>query len=125
MKTRIITAAVGLVVLGVVMFFFNTPVFEIVIALITLIAIHEIYTAFDLGKNEKHVYGAFVPYTFLVIFSGYPAIKVVLVPLSFLFYAVSGNLRDLAQSDPQRGKAGGDGVLQRAGAGELLCAGFH
>ncbi|WP_418455106.1 phosphatidate cytidylyltransferase [Allofournierella sp.] len=85
MKTRIITAAVGLVVLAVVMFFFNTPVFEIVIALITLIAIHEIYTAFDLGKNEKHVYGAFVPYTFLVMFSGYPAIKVVLVPLSFLF----------------------------------------
>ncbi len=85
MKTRIITAAVGLVVLAVVMFFFNTPVFEIAIALITLIAIHEIYTAFDLGKNEKHVYGAFVPYTFLVMFSGYPAIKVVLVPLSFLF----------------------------------------
>ncbi|WP_418666155.1 phosphatidate cytidylyltransferase [Allofournierella sp.] len=85
MKTRIITAAVGLVVLGVVMFFFNTPVFEIVIALITLIAIHEIYTAFDLGKNEKHVYGAFVPYTFVVMFSGYPAVKAVLVPLSFLF----------------------------------------
>lgn len=85
MKTRIITAAVGLVVLAVVMFFFNTPVFETVIALVALIAIHEIYTAFDLGKNEKHVYGVFVPYTFLVMFSGYPAVKVVLVPLSFLF----------------------------------------
>lgn len=85
MKTRIITAAVGLVVLAVVMLFFDTPVFEAVIALITLIAIHEIYRAFDLGKNEKHVYGVFVPYTFLVMFSGYPPIRVVLVPLSFLF----------------------------------------
>lgn len=85
MKTRIITAAVGLVVLAVVMFFFNTPVFEIVIASITLIAVHEIYRAFDLGKNEKHIYGAFIPYTFLVMFSGHPAVKVVLVPLSFLF----------------------------------------
>lgn len=85
MKTRIITAAVGLVVLAVVMYFFNTPVFEVMISIITLIAIHEIYTAFDLGKNEKHVYCAFVPYTLVVMFSGVPAVRAVLVPLSFVF----------------------------------------
>ena len=42
MKTRIITAAVGLCVLAVVMLMFNTLVFEAVVALITVIAVHEI-----------------------------------------------------------------------------------
>ena len=43
MKTRIITAIVGILVLIGVMFTFNTMVFNLVIAAITLIAIHEIY----------------------------------------------------------------------------------
>ena len=43
MKTRIITAIVGIIVLIGVMFTFNTLIFNLVIAAITLIAIHEIY----------------------------------------------------------------------------------
>jgi len=41
MKTRIITAIVGIIVLIGVMFTFNTLIFNLVIAAITLIAIHE------------------------------------------------------------------------------------
>lgn len=51
MKTRIITAIVGILVLIGVMFTFNTMVFNLVIAAITLIAIHEIYSA--LGFEKK------------------------------------------------------------------------
>ena len=69
MKTRIITAAVGLCVLAVVMLMFNTLVFETVVALIAIIAVHEIYKAFALGEKESHIFIAFVPYTFLVMFS--------------------------------------------------------
>ena len=45
MKTRIITAVVGLIVLAGVLFTFDTLVFNLVIAAITLIALHEIYSA--------------------------------------------------------------------------------
>ena len=40
MKTRIITAVVGLIVLAGVLFTFDTLVFNLVIAAITLIALH-------------------------------------------------------------------------------------
>ena len=45
MKTRIITAVVGLIVLAGVLFTFDTLVFNLVIAAITLIALPEIYSA--------------------------------------------------------------------------------
>ena len=51
MKTRIITAIVGIIVLIGVMFTFNTLVFNLVIAAITLIAIHEIYSALGFEKR--------------------------------------------------------------------------
>ena len=84
MKTRIITAAVGLCVLAVVMLMFNTLVFEAVVALIAIIAVHEIYKAFALGEKESHIFIAFVPYTFLVMFSHVPAVRALLVPGSYL-----------------------------------------
>ncbi|MFR8716395.1 MAG: phosphatidate cytidylyltransferase [Faecalibacterium prausnitzii] len=52
MKTRIITAIVGILVLIGVMFTFNTMVFNLVIAAITLIAIHEIYSALGFEKQD-------------------------------------------------------------------------
>ncbi len=90
MKTRIITAAIGLCVLAVVMLFFETWVFETVVALITIIAIHEIYNAFALGKNETHIFIAFIPYTFIVMFSHLPFGWALLVAGSFamLLYLV-------------------------------------
>ena len=45
MKTRIITAIVGILVLIGVLFTFDTLVFNFVIAAITLIAIHEVFKA--------------------------------------------------------------------------------
>ena len=45
MKTRIITAVVGIVVLIGVLFTFDTLIFNLVITAITLIALHEIYAA--------------------------------------------------------------------------------
>ncbi len=55
MKTRIITAIVGILVLIGVMFTFNTMVFNLVIAAITLIAIHEIYSALGFEKKKKRL----------------------------------------------------------------------
>ena len=58
-KTRIITAIVGILVLIGVMFTFNTMVFNLVIAAITLIAIHEIYSALGFVKKRlAHVRSA-------------------------------------------------------------------
>ena len=52
MKTRIITAVVGILVLIGVLFTFDTLVFNFVIAAITLIAIHEIYSALGFEKKD-------------------------------------------------------------------------
>ena len=51
MKTRVITAIVGIIVLIGVMFTFNTLIFNLVIAAITLIAVHEIYSALALKRR--------------------------------------------------------------------------
>ena len=52
MKTRIITAVVGIIVLIGVLFTFDTLIFNLVIAAITLIAIHEIFKALGFGKRS-------------------------------------------------------------------------
>lgn len=83
MKTRIITALVGLALLAVVFLFFQTWVFELVISAIAIIAIHEIYAAFKLGQKEKHVFAAFVPFTLLVMFSNIPQVGQFFVPACF------------------------------------------
>ena len=67
MKTRIITAIVGILVLIGVMFTFNTMVFNLVIAAITLIAVHEIYNALGFEKKDWLMYAVLVPYTLLVM----------------------------------------------------------
>ncbi len=69
MKTRLITAGVGLVVLGIVMALFQTPVFELVVAIITIIAIDEIYKAFKLESGGKMIFAGAIPYIFLLLFS--------------------------------------------------------
>ena len=84
MKARLMTAAVDLCVLAAVMLFFDTLVFETVVALIALIGIHEIYNAFALGKGTAHIFYAFIPYTLLVMFSNVPLVKMLLVPGTFV-----------------------------------------
>ena len=71
MKTRIITAIVGILVLIGVLFTFDTLVFNFVIAAITLIAIHEVFKALGFGRKEWPMYAVFVPYTLLIMLSSY------------------------------------------------------
>lgn len=91
MKTRIITAIVGILVLIGVMFTFNTMVFNLVIAAITLIAVHEIYCAIGFEKKDWLMYAVLVPYTLLVMLSSYSAMRKLVMPVSFVlvtFFAI-------------------------------------
>ena len=91
MKTRIITAAVGIIVLIGVLFTFDTLAFNLVVAAITLIAIHEIYAALGFEKKEWPLYGVFVPYTLLIMLSSYQVWRRLVMPASFLivlFFAI-------------------------------------
>ena len=91
MKTRIITAIVGILVLIGVMFTFNTMVFNLVIAAITLIAVHEIYNALGFEKKDWLMYAVLVPYTLLVMLSSYSAMRKLVMPMSFVlvtFFAI-------------------------------------
>ena len=91
MKTRVITAIVGIIVLIGVMFTFNTLIFNLVIAAITLIAVHEIYSALGFEKKDWLMYVVLVPYTLLVMTSNYQVMRRLVMPMSFLlvtFYAI-------------------------------------
>ena len=91
MKTRVITAVVGIIVLIGVLFTFDTLIFNLVIAAITLIAIHEIFKALGFGKKEWPLYGVFVPYTLLVMLSSFQVWRRLVMPASFLmvlFFAI-------------------------------------
>ena len=91
MKTRIITAVVGIVVLIGVLFTFDTLIFNLVITAITLIALHEIYAALGFEKQGWPLLGVLVPYTFLVMLSSYELYRRLVMPASFLvvlFYAI-------------------------------------
>ena len=91
MKTRVITAIVGIIVLIGVMFTFNTLIFNLVITAITLIALHEIYAALGFEKQGWPLFGVLVPYTFLVMLSSYELYRRLVMPASFLvvlFYAI-------------------------------------
>ena len=91
MKTRIITAVVGIVVLIGVLFTFDTLIFNLVITAITLIALHEIYAALGFEKQGWPLFGVLVPYTFLIMLSSYELFRRLVMPASFLvvlFYAI-------------------------------------
>ena len=91
MKTRIITAVVGLIVLAGVLFTFDTLVFNLVIAAITLIALHEIYSARGFEKQDWPLLAVLVPYTLLIMLSSYSVFRAMVMPASFLvvlFYAI-------------------------------------
>ena len=91
MKTRIITAVVGLIVLAGVLFTFDTLVFNLVIAAITLIALHEIYSALGFEKRDWPLLAVLVSYTLLIMLSSYSVCRAMVMPASFLvvlFYAI-------------------------------------
>ncbi|MEG0339114.1 MAG: phosphatidate cytidylyltransferase [Oscillospiraceae bacterium] len=84
MKTRIITSVVGIVILSAVMMFFNTVFFDLVIAGICLLAIHEIFMAFKFEK-AKYIFWGFVPYTLIIMLSSTKFTRTSLLPISYLF----------------------------------------
>lgn len=87
MKTRIITSIVGLSILALVLLMFNTVVFNVVIAVATLIAIHEIYQAMGMGKKEWPLMAVWVPFTFAVMLSHLPYIWTTILPMTYLLVA--------------------------------------
>ena len=84
MKTRVITAIVGLAVLAVVLAFFNTVLFDLVLAGICLLGMHEVFGAMGFGKKQWYLFAAAVPYTLLVMLSSSAAVRALLLPVSFL-----------------------------------------
>ena len=51
MKTRVITAVVGIAVLVLVMLTFNTLLFNLIVAAVALIGMHEVYAALGFDKR--------------------------------------------------------------------------
>ena len=84
MKTRIITAVVGLGVLAVVLALFDTPVFDLALSAVCLLAVHEVYTAMGFGKKQWPLYALAVPFTLLVMLSTSEAVRALLLPAAFL-----------------------------------------
>ncbi len=84
MKTRIITAAVGLCVLAAVLAFFDTALFDLTLSLVCLLAIHEVYAAMGFGKKQWPLYALAVPFTLLVMLSTSEAIRALVLPAAFL-----------------------------------------
>ena len=75
MKTRVITAAVGIAVLVLVMLTFNTLVFNLIVAAVALIGMHEVYAALGFDKQDWLLY----------------AVQQVVMPVSFallVFYCI-------------------------------------
>ena len=84
MKTRVITAAVGLAVLAVVLAFFDTIIFDFVLSAICLLAIHEVFSAMGFGKKQWYLYAAAVPFTLLVMLTSSQAVRTLILPFCFL-----------------------------------------
>jgi len=84
MKTRIITSIVGIAVLVLVLLTFDTIFFNLVISTITLIAIHEIYTAIGFGKRDLALYLAWIPLTLHVMLSTQSPVRRLIMPGAFV-----------------------------------------
>lgn len=84
MKTRVITAVVGLALLAVVLAFFNTILFDLVLSAVCLIAIHEVFSAMGFGKKQWYLYAVAVPYTLLIMLTTTQAARALVLPVSFL-----------------------------------------
>lgn len=91
MKTRIITSVVGLTFLAIVLLFFSTPLFDLVISAVCLVGIHEVFNALGFGKKEWYLFAAAIPYTLLVMLTNSDSVRNLMLPASLLillFYNV-------------------------------------
>ena len=82
-RADLITVA-AVAVLFAVMALFDTFVFNVVIAAICLLAIHEVFKAFRFEK-AAYIYWGFVPYTLLVMFSDFHMVRICMLPASYIF----------------------------------------
>ena len=85
MKTRVITSIVGIAVLALVLLFFDTLFFNLVIAAVCLIAVYELYGAFHFGKKSFYIYLGCVPIILMIMFSDYMKVRIWLWPMAYLF----------------------------------------
>lgn len=93
MKTRVITAVVGLALLAVVLAFFNTVLFDLVLSAVCLIAIHEVFSAMGFGKKQWYLYAVAVPYTLLIMLTTTQAARGLVLPVSFCWCCSSTFVR--------------------------------
>lgn len=84
MKKRVITSMVGIPILFLVLYFYHSFFFNLVIAAICLLAYHEIIGAFRL-KKPFFMYLAVVPMTLVVLLSDYSLARSVTPYLLFFF----------------------------------------
>lgn len=84
MRTRVITAIIGLLVLAVVLAFFDTALFDLALAAVCLLAIHEVFMAVGFGRRQWPIYALAVPITLLVMLSTSEAVRALLLPAAFL-----------------------------------------
>lgn len=85
MKTRVITSIVGLAILAAVLVFYDTIFFNLIIAAVCIVAIHEIYMAFGFGKKELYLFIGFSLMALLVMLSDYVSIRAALLPAAYIF----------------------------------------
>lgn len=84
MKTRIITSVVGLAFLAGLLCLFDTIIFDLVVAGICMLAIHEVYSAVGL-QGHWGAYLPFVPFTLLIMLSNSRYVLPLVLPLAFVF----------------------------------------
>ena len=84
MKTRILTAAVGLVLLALVLLFFNIPAFDLVIAAVCLLGVHEAFAAMGFGRKQWYLYVLAIPYVLLVMLSNGLPFRAMVLPATFV-----------------------------------------
>ena len=90
MKQRLISAAIGLVVLAAVLAFFNTPVLNIVVALVAAIAVNELLyaagcTKFKILTAICTVMSFVIPFlSFELVTKSFPIICYIFVILLFI-----------------------------------------
>lgn len=51
---------------------------------VCLIAIHEVFSAMGFGKKQWYLYAAAVPFTLLIMLTTSPAVRWLVLPVSFL-----------------------------------------
>ncbi|MGD9559205.1 MAG: phosphatidate cytidylyltransferase [Oscillospiraceae bacterium] len=85
MKTRVITAVVGLALLAVALVFYETIWFNIVFLAVCLLAIHELYAAFGFGKRDWYLFVALAVMAGVVMLSDNRAAYRAVRPAAYLF----------------------------------------